>query len=100
MIDKCIVNLFDKTLTNEELKRSILYHKDINEFILDCFKRIPKNVDNILVDICSDSNLINIIEIYCLDSYNRHKYVSSLYIHRSTMINIVREHTLNEILNN
>jgi len=100
MTDSLVLNVFDKTITDKELIKNIIEHKSIFDFVSEYLNSIPYNTDTIFIDICSNSNLIDIIEVWYLDKVSsKHKYVNTFPGNKNEIISIVREYNINKILN-
>jgi hypothetical protein len=100
MTDSRVLNVFDKTITDKELIKNIIEHKSIFNFVSECLNSIPYNTDTIFINICSNNNLIDIIEVFYLNKVSRkHKYVYKFHVNKNKIISIVREYNINKIIN-
>ena len=102
MNNKIIVNVFDKTLTDENLKINLLNNKDLKPILSKYLDKIPKNIYSICVDINMDNYMVDYhIEIFYLKSRltDNYTYVDSFSCDKNIISNIFREHTLNTLLN-
>lgn len=93
------IYVFDKKITDVNLKISIINNRLIFKFFLDCLYQVPLD-SKVFIDICSNKNLIDNIEIYYLNPISYKKtHISMLAFDRKNITNVIREHNLNTILN-